>query len=105
MEQYCAYENMGSGQHLYPYLINLQHPIANVLKHVLVAPVVDLARLAGETPPVKVCPVVAIAGKRYVVMIHMMAGLPAKTLGECVADLRPESAALRDAVEFLLNGY
>lgn len=44
MDQYCAYENLGSGRHVYPYLISLQHPVANVLKHTIVAPAVRLDR-------------------------------------------------------------
>ncbi len=45
MEQYCAYENTGSGKKVFPYLINLQHPVANVLKHILVAPVIEQNQL------------------------------------------------------------
>jgi len=105
MEQYCAYENRGNGKKIYPYLINLQHPVANVLKHVLVAPAITLEQLSGGIPPAKVCPVVKIAGQACVVMTHMMAGIPANELGERVADLQADKAVLRDAVEFILNGY
>lgn len=38
-------------------------------------------------------------------MTYMMAGIPAKELGERVADLNLERAALRDALDFLINGY
>ncbi|WP_333499987.1 CcdB family protein [Kluyvera sp. CHPC 1.2972] len=105
MDQYCAYENQGSGKQAYPYLINLQHPVANVLKHVLVAPAMALSQLPGGIPPAKVCPVVTICGHSYVVMTHMMAGIPAKELGECVADLQQERVALCNAVDFILSGY
>lgn len=56
MEQYCAYENLGSGRHVYPYLINLQHPVANVLKHAIVAPAIRLDQLPGGKPPVNCWP-------------------------------------------------
>lgn len=105
MEQYCAYENRGKGKNAYPYLINLQHPVANVLKHVLVAPVVALKQIPGGIPPAKVCPVVAISGQPFVVMTHMMAGIPVKELGERVVDLQTNKNVLRDAVDFILNGY
>ncbi|MEQ6280711.1 CcdB family protein [Kluyvera cryocrescens] len=104
MEQFCAYENIGSGRKVYPYLINLQHPIANVLQHVLVAPAVSLEHLPGDAPA-KICPIVKISGQPYVVMTHMMAGIPIKELGERVSDLTSERAKLRDAIDFLLNGY
>jgi toxin CcdB len=45
MEQYFAYENEGKGKTAYPWLINMQHPVANVMKHVLVAPAVELSHL------------------------------------------------------------
>ncbi|CAH6660215.1 CcdB family protein [Pseudocitrobacter vendiensis] len=104
MEQFCAYENIGSGKKAYPYLINLQHPIANVLRHVLVAPVVPLQQLPGK-PPAKVCPIVKICGQPYAVMMHMMGSITAKELGECAADLTSERLMLRDAIDFILNGY
>lgn len=33
MHQYCAYENQGKGKQAYPFLINLQHPVANALRY------------------------------------------------------------------------
>lgn len=105
MEQYCAYENTGSGKKVFPYLINLQHPSANVLKHILVAPVIEQNQLPDTQPPTKICPVITIAGQTYIVMTHMMAGLPQKELGKRVADLTADRAALRAAIDFLINGY
>lgn len=105
MKQYFVYQNEGSGRKIYPYLINLQHPVANVLKHVLVAPAIELSQLQGRNPPAKICPVVDIVGKPHVVMTHMMAGIPEKELGVGIADLTHERTALRDALEFLVNGY
>lgn len=105
MEQYCAYENVGSGKNVFPYLINLQYPVANVLKHILVAPVIEQSQLPDAQPPSKICPVINIAGQSYVVMTHMMVGLPQKELGKRIADLTADKAALRDAIDFLINGY
>ena len=76
-----------------------------MLKHVLVAPVVELTHLAGISPPAKICPVVEINDKPYVVMMYMMAGISVKELGERVADLTSARAVLRDAIDFLINGY
>lgn len=105
MDQYVAYQNRGAGKESYPFLIAMQHPVANVLKHVLVIPVIELTRLNVSSPPAKVCPVVSIAGQQYIAMTHMMAGLPAKEVGDAVADLNHYRPVLRDAIEFLLNGY
>ena len=57
------------------------------MKHVLVAHAVE------------------VAGKPCVVMMHMMAGISLKELGERVADLTNSSASLRDALDFLISGY
>ncbi|CAI1843252.1 CcdB family protein [Serratia ficaria] len=104
MEQFHAYENKGTGHEIYPYLINLQHPLANILKHVLVAPLVKLDDL-GHPPPAKICPIVDIAGEPYIAMTHMMAGIDNKELGEPVANLTAQRYLLSGAVDFLMNGY
>ncbi|WP_421511371.1 CcdB family protein [Enterobacter sp. JS8-1] len=57
------------------------------MKHVLVAPAVE------------------VAGKPCVVMMHMMVGISPNELGERVADLTQNRASLRDALDFLINGY
>ncbi|UUX54210.1 CcdB family protein [Citrobacter youngae] len=105
MEQYCAYENTGSGKSVYPFLISLQHPVAAVLQHVLAAPVIALSQFPNEVPPAKICPVVSIGGQAYVVMTYMMTGIPVKNVGNFVGDLTANRAELRDAIDFLINGY
>jgi toxin CcdB len=30
MEQFIAYENRGGGKNVYPWLVNLQHPVVDV---------------------------------------------------------------------------
>lgn len=52
-----------------------------------------------------VAPAVEVAGKPYVVMMHMMAGISLKELDERVAHLTNSSASLRDALDFLISGY
>lgn len=104
MEQFVAYENKGVDRLVYPYLINMQHPVANVLNHALVIPVTGLSK-NGVVPPRKVCPVVMIKGQNCVALTHMMAGILSKELGYPIQDLSPERHKLRDAVDFLINGY
>lgn len=103
MEQFVAYENIGGDRRTYPYLINMQHPIANELNHSLVIPVTGL--INGVVVPKKVCPVVTIAGQNCVALTHMMAGIPCKEIGYPVQDLSSDGHKLRDAVDFLINGY
>ncbi|HEY3985149.1 CcdB family protein [Cedecea sp.] len=104
MEQFHAYENTGAGKKTYPYLINMQHPIADVLKHALVIPVIE-CELLGAMPPEKICPVVTIQGQTCVAMTHMMAGIPIKELGASVADLTYYRDDLCGAVDFMIQGY
>ncbi|MCL0884924.1 CcdB family protein [Escherichia marmotae] len=44
---------------------------------------------------------VSIAGLDHMVMT----GIPLKELGERIADLSQQRIELRDAIDFLLNGY
>lgn len=37
--------------------------------------------------------------------VDMMAGIPSKELGYPIQDLSPDRHKLRDAVDFLINGY
>lgn len=105
MEQFCIYPNIGAGKDVYPFLVNMQHPVANVLKHVLVAPLAAVAKFEGESLPTKVCPVLFVQGQNYAVLTHMLAGIPDKELGQQVADMSAHRAILRDALDFLVNGY
>ncbi|WP_029593186.1 CcdB family protein [Franconibacter pulveris] len=105
MEQFRVYQNKGAGKQAYPYFINIQHPVANTLRHVLVVPVVDSRLLPAKPLSAKICPVVEIAGRAYVAMTPMMAGVPTKEVGGEVADFTHYRQPLRDAVDFLLNGY
>jgi toxin CcdB len=85
------------------HLIN-EHSGSDVLKHILCR-LLTWPTTAMTKPPTKICPVITIAGQTYIVMTHMMAGLPQKELGKRVADLTADRAALRDAIDFLINGY
>ena len=88
-----------------PISVNMQHPVANVLKHVLVAPLAAVAKFEGESLPTKVCPVLYVQGQNYAVLTHMLAGIPEKGLGQQVADMSEQRITLRDALDFLVNGY
>jgi toxin CcdB len=92
MEQFIAYENRGAGKNVYPWLVNLQHPVVDALNHALVIPATSL-QLLNAIPPAKICPLVNIDGQRCAVMTHMMAGIPAKELGRPVANLRASAQA------------
>lgn len=105
MEPFRLYQNEGAGKHAYPYFIIIQHPVANTLRHVLVVPVVDRTLLPGTPLSAKICPPVEIAGRAYVAMTPVMAGVPTKEAGGEVVDFAHYRQPLRDAVDFLLNGY
>jgi toxin CcdB len=86
------------------WLINMQHPVANALNRSLAIPATGLHQF--DVPlPAKICPVVNIADQRCIALTHMMAGISLKEMGNPVQDLQACSSVLRDAVDFLLNGY
>ncbi|HCW96195.1 MAG TPA: taxon MazF [Pseudomonas sp.] len=105
MKQFCVYTNQGAGRQIYPYLINIQHSVASALQHVLVVPLIDQSLLSGKPLSAKICPGVEISGRAYVAITPMMAGTKMKEIGEEVADVKQYQQPLRDAVDFLLNGY
>ncbi len=86
MEQDVAYENRGAGKTVYPWLINMQHPVANMLNRSLAIPATGLHQF-DVSPPAKICPVVIIADQRCIALTHMMAGISLKDMGSPVQDL------------------
>lgn len=93
MEQYFAYENTGNGKKVYPLVDQYAAPRCECDETCFGCPAIELDNLAGSNLPAKVCPVVEIAGKPCVVMMHMMSGIPAKEIGESVADLTDKRAS------------
>jgi hypothetical protein len=62
MEQYCAYENTEVEKALSVF-ISLQHPVAAVLQHVLVAPVIVPSHFPTKSRQLKFARLLALVGK------------------------------------------
>jgi toxin CcdB len=58
MEQYAVYENKGGGKAAYPFLLNIQHPLADGFNHTVMVPLVPLEKL-DAFPPKKTLPLIA----------------------------------------------
>lgn len=85
-----------------PYLLEIQHPILDTLATRVVVP---LVRADAFGKPARVLnPVFRIANARVVMSTAELAGVPAKLLGEPVASLAAERAAILTAIDVLWSG-
>lgn len=103
MEQYAVYENKGGGKVVYPYLLNIHHPLAEGWGNTVVVPLVPLSKLSG-LPPRQLCPLLKIQDQRFVAMTHMLGGVRARDVGKRVKHLDDEIYEVKNAFDFLLNG-
>ncbi|MFU2314826.1 CcdB family protein [Rahnella sp. PCH160] len=103
MEQYAIYENKGSKKRAYPYLLNVLHPLASGYGDTVMVPLVPLAKMSIY-PPKKLCPLLKVQHKHYVLMTHIPGGIPPSEIGEWIKQLDGEIYEVKNAFDFLLNG-
>lgn len=103
MDQYAIYENRGSKNRAYPYLLNVLHPLASGYGDTVMVPLAPLARMS-ISPPKKLCPLLNVQHKHYVLMTHIPGGIPPREIGACVKQLDGEIYEVKNAFDFLLNG-
>ncbi|MDF1892453.1 cytotoxin [Rahnella sp. Lac-M11] len=103
MEQYAIYKNIGVKKAAYPYLLNVLHPAASGFGNSVMVPLVPLARMTNS-PPKKLCPLLKVQHKHYVLMTHIPGGIPPREIGDHVMQLDGEIYEVKNAFDFLLNG-
>ncbi|MDH2897622.1 CcdB family protein [Rahnella variigena] len=103
MEHYAIYKNMGDRKAAYPYLLNVLHPAASGFGNTVMVPLVPLARMT-ISPPKKLCPLLKVQHKHYVLMTHIPSGIPPQEIGDQVRQLDGEIYEVKNAFDFLLNG-
>ncbi len=101
--QYCIYRNNGNHQ-IYPYLIDIQSDIIGELNTRLMIPLFPLKNLSSP-PATRLNPVIAVEGDDFLVMVHEMASVRLSQCGEAVMNARPYRQLIRDALDFLLDGF
>lgn len=103
MEHYAIYENKGKRKGAYPFLLNVLHSAASGYGNAIMVPLVPLAKMSMH-PPKKLCPLLKIQHKHYVLMTHIPGGIPPSEIGDWIKQLDGEIYEVKNAFDFLLNG-
>lgn len=87
----------------YPLLLDVQ---AELLVDLATRAVIPLSLVDENRRPAfqALTPICQIGERRYVVMTPMLAGIPARELGEPVADLSSEGHSIIVAIDLLVKG-
>lgn len=101
--QYVIYRNR-SNSAAYPYLLDIQSDIIDELDTRLVIPLYPTSRLSS-VPVKRLTPSLTVEGEEYLVMTHEMAAIRLTQLGEEVMNARPYRQRIRDALDFIIDGF
>jgi toxin CcdB len=104
MAQFIAYENPNPrSKKAYPYLLDIQSNLLDELRTVIVIPLSPV-ELAGKAAITKLCPVVEIENKKFVLLTQQIAGIDRKAIGKEVCDLSHYRAEIIAALDFIISG-
>ncbi|CAI1259632.1 TPA: CcdB family protein [Enterobacter roggenkampii] len=101
--QFMVYRNNGNSR-AYPYLLDVQSDIIGELNTRLVIPLFLLDEVSGR-PARRLNPVLNVDGEDFLVMTHEMASVRQSQLGEEVVSVREQRQAIKNALDFLLDGF
>lgn len=101
--QFMVYRN-NSNNRAYPYLLDVQSDIIGELNTRLVIPLFLLDEVSGR-PARRLNPVLNVDGEDFLVMTHEMASVRQSQLGEEVVSVREQRQAIKNALDFLLDGF
>ena len=101
--QFMVYRN-NSNNRAYPYLLDVQSDIIDELNTRLVIPLFLLDEVSGR-PARRLTPVLNVDGEDFLVMTHEMASVRHSQLGEEVVSVREQRQAIKNALDFLLDGF
>jgi toxin CcdB len=104
MAQFTVYENPNrASRKTFPFLLDIQADLLSDLRTTIVIPLCAAAVISDDIIT-KLCPVVEIQGKRFVVMTQQLAGVDRKILGKAAADLLRYRPAIVAALDFIVAG-
>jgi toxin CcdB len=101
--QYTVYRNTSNSKE-YPYLLDVQSDIIDILNTRLVIPLFLRSEFRGNYP-MRICPLLDIEGAEYLVMTHEMASVRLSLLGAEVVNVAHHRKSIRDAIDFLVDGF
>lgn len=101
--QYHIYRN-GSKNKNYPYLIDVQSDLVDLLTTRVVIPLVHASYVQAKLAE-RICPIIEIEGESFILMTHEMASVDAAILREEVGSALPWRAEIKGAIDFLFDGF
>lgn len=85
------------------YLLNVQSDLIDVTRTRVVVPLMRASGIPVAVP--KLHPTFEVAGGRYVMVTHLIATVPADTLGDEKGNLSPHRDEITAALDFLFQGF
>ena len=103
MPQYTAYDNPNRAtRKAYPYLLEIQSTLLDDLRTTVVIPLCPKTAVNG--PISRLCPIVRISGKDFILLTQQIAAIDRNALGKAVADWSRYRAQIVAALDFLISG-
>lgn len=104
MKQFGLHANQDKDTNqAYPYFVDVQNDLLDGLKSRVVIPIIASEESKAAYPK-NLCPVIEIAGKRYVLMTHQMTSIPVQMLESSEGSLDKYRDEIIAAIDFLVTG-
>jgi toxin CcdB len=105
MPQFSIHQNLNpASKKLYPYLVNVQSTLLDVLDTRLVIPLTLKARFDGK--PIKgLNPVLVLDGDDFIILTQQMAAIHLKNMGPTIFDGSENRQEILSAIDLLITGF
>ncbi len=104
MSQFTVYQNKNpQTKKAYPYFVDIQSNLLEALSTTVVIPLCSMSSM-GQRPITKLCPIVEVQNRKYVVLTQQLAGIDKKHLGAEVSNLAEHRQAFIAAIDFVISG-
>jgi len=105
MARFDVYANPGRHAESTPYLVDVQSDLLDGLDSRMVIPLRRVQDFPEVKLPHRLIPVVTIQGATYLLETPKMGAVPERILKSPVASLARQSDSIREAMDFLFDGY
>ncbi len=104
MSQFAVYKNEDSAtKKTYPYFLNIQSDLLDELNSRVVVPFSSLDSIKHNDAK-KLCPIVMIEGREFVLLTHQITAVPKSILKKEVAILTAFRTEIITALDLLITG-
>lgn len=101
--QFTVYHNTHPAS-AYPYLLDVQSDLLDVLSTRLVIPLYPLDKIRTKSPP-RLCPEIEVNGARYLAMTHEMASVRRTQIGDVAGNASEQRNQIKAAIDFLIDSF